>query len=45
MIRPEPANIYGIHDLTIIHYLFQLRTGLSPLRHHKHRHKFRNTQN
>ena len=43
-IRPEPKAIYGIHDPTGLHFLFQLRTGLSPLRSHKFRHGFADTQ-
>ena len=44
-IRPQPKSVYGIHDPMGIHYLFQLRTGLSPLRSHKCRHNFRDTPN
>ena len=43
IIRPEAKKNYDIHDPIGLHYLFQLRTGLSPLRSHKHRHKFRDT--
>ena len=41
--RPNPKSFYGIHDPIGIHYLFQLRTELSPLSSHKHRHNFRDT--
>ena len=30
-----------MHDPTGLHYLFQMRTELSPLKSHKYRHKFR----
>ena len=43
IIRPEPKSFYGIHDPTGFHYLFQLRTELSPLRSHKHHHNFLDT--
>ena len=43
IIRPQPKSIFGIHDPIGIHYLFQLRTGLSPLRSHKYRHNFHDT--
>ena len=39
-IRPVSKSVYNIHDPIGIHYLFQLRTGLSPLRSHKYRHNF-----
>lgn len=42
-IRPKPKSFYGIHDPIGLHYLFQLRTELSPLRSHKYRHNFRDT--
>ena len=32
--RPEGKPVYDIHDPTGIHYLFQLRFGLSHLRSH-----------
>ena len=41
--RPEPRSFFGIHDPIGLHYLFQLRTGLSPLRSHKHHHNFLDT--
>ena len=43
-IRPEPKSIYDIHDPIGLRFLFQLRTGLSPLRSHKFRHGFLDTQ-
>ena len=43
IIRPNYKSIYDIHDPTGLHYLFQLRTGLSPLRSHKHHHNFVDT--
>ena len=42
-IRPNDKPFYGIHDPIGLHYLFQMRTELSPLKSHKHRHKFRDT--
>jgi len=42
-LRPVPKCVYGIHDPIGLHYLFQIRTGLSPLRSHKFRHGFRDT--
>ena len=41
--RPQPKRIYGIHDPIGLHYLFQLRTGLSPLKSHKCHHNFLDT--
>ena len=41
--RPKPKSFFGIHDPVGLHYLFQLRTELSPLRSHKHRHNFLDT--
>ena len=43
IIRPQPKSVFGIHDPKGLHYLFQIRTGLSPLRSHKYRHNFRDT--
>ena len=43
IIRPIPKSFYNIHDPIGIHYLFQLRTELSPLRSHKFRHNFLDT--
>ena len=33
--RPDQKSIFGVHDPQGIKWLFQLRLGLSPLRHHK----------
>ena len=35
--------IFGIHDPVGVHYLFQLRLGLSPLYPHKRRYNFADT--
>ena len=43
IIRPIPKSFYDIHDPIGLHYLFQLRTELSPLRSHKFRHNFSDT--
>ena len=43
IIRPEKRNIFGIHDPIGLRWLFQLRVGLSPLRHHKKSHNFLDT--
>jgi len=40
---PKTQSIFNIHDPLGIHYLFQLRVGLSPLRNHKKRHNFIDT--
>ena len=40
LFRPRTQSIFGIHDPPGIHYLFQLRVGLSPLRSHKRSHNF-----
>ena len=42
LIRP-PKNVFNIHDPKNMKRLFQLRVGLSPLRHHKKRHNFKDT--
>ena len=42
LYRPNGRSIFGIHNLKLRH-LFQLRVGLSHLRHHKKRHKFADT--
>ena len=42
-IRPFSKSVYNIHDPIGIRYLFQLTTGLSPLRSHKYRHNFLDT--
>ena len=41
--RPEGRPVYDIHDPTGIHYLFQLRLGLSHLGSHKKRCGFDDT--
>ena len=41
--RPKKRSIFDIHDPLGVHYLFQLRVGLSPLRSHKKRHNFIDT--
>ena len=43
IIRPNSNSFYDIHDPIGLHILFQLRTGLSPLRSHKFRHNFQDT--
>ena len=43
LFRPPPKSIYGIHDPVSLRNLFQLRVGLSKLRHHKKRHGFLDT--
>ena len=43
LFRPPPKPIYGIHDHVSLRNLFQLRVGLSKLRHHKRRHNFLDT--
>ena len=43
LFRPPPKPIYGIHDPVTLRNLFQLRVGLSKLRHHKKRHNFLDT--
>ena len=40
LFRPKIKSIFGIHDPLGIHYLFQLRVSLSPLRTHKKDHNF-----
>ena len=44
MIVPEEKSIFKIHSQDI-RFLYQLRTGLSPLRAHKYRHDFLDTPN
>ena len=41
--RPKPKSIFGLHDPLGLHYLFQLRMSLSPLRSHKRRFNFIDT--
>ena len=43
LFRPRPKDIFSIHDPTGLHYLFQLRVELSPLKCHKKRHNFVDT--
>ena len=43
LFRPKPLNLFGIHDPRGIHYLFQLRMGLSPLKSHKKHYGFIDT--
>ena len=43
LVRPVIRSTFDIHDPTFLRYLFQLRVGLSPLRHHKKRHSFVDT--
>ena len=43
LIRPKIKSTYGIHDPLGLHYLFQLRVRLSPLRNHKKHHAFADT--
>ena len=43
IIRPPKRSIFNIHDPIAMKRLFQLRVGLSPLRHHKKRHNFQDT--
>ena len=42
IIKPEKKSIFNIHSPNL-KYLYQLRTGLSALRAHKHRHNFKDT--
>ena len=44
IIKPKCKSIYNIHS-THLKYLFQLRSGLSPLKAHKFRHNFKDTPN
>ena len=43
LIRPEMKSTFGIHNPSHLRYLFQLRVGLSRLRHHKKRLNFADT--
>ena len=43
LYRPDKKSIFGVHDPQGIKWLFQLRLGLSPLRHHKKKHNFADT--
>ena len=44
-IKPQKRSIFKLHDPSGVKYLYQLRVGLSPLRHHKKRHRFIDTPN
>ena len=43
LFRPKPKSTFGIHDPVSLRTVFQLRVGLSKLRHHKKRHNFADT--
>ena len=43
LIRAPKKSIFNIHDPKGVKRLFQLRVGLSPLRHHKKKYNFRDT--
>ena len=43
LIRPLKKDTFNINDSSGLKLLFQLRTGLSPLRSHKYRQKFIDT--
>ena len=43
IIRPSKRTVFNIHQPKAMKRLFQLRVGLSPLRHHKKLHKFLDT--
>ena len=43
IIKPKHKSVFNIHS-THLKYLLQLRAGLSPLKEHKFKHKFRDTQ-
>ena len=43
LFRPAPRSIFGIHNPTGIHNIFQLRVGLTHLRSHKKKHNFLDT--
>ena len=43
LIRPVIKSTFGVHDPSLLRYLFQLRLGLSQLRYHKKRHHFADT--
>ena len=43
LIRPPKKIVFNIYDPKGMKRLFQLRVGLSPLRHHKKRHNFKDT--
>ena len=43
LYRPNSRPTFNIHDPSQLRYIFQLRVGLSHLRHHKKRHNFLDT--
>jgi len=43
LIRPPPKETFAVFNPPLLRYLFQLRVGLSTLRHHKKRHNFVDT--
>ena len=45
LIRPQKKKLYNIHDPKGVKRLFQLRVGLSHLKHHKKCHKFQDSLN
>ena len=45
IFRPTKKKIFGIYDTSGIKLLFQLRVGLSQLKHHKFKHNFQDTPN
>ena len=42
-MRPFKKNVYNINETNRIKRLYQLSVGLSPIRHHKKRHNFKDT--
>ena len=44
-IRPQPSNIFDVHNSLGLTYLTSLHVGLSHLREHKFPHDFRNSLN
>ena len=44
LIRPPTKETFAVFNPANLRYLFQLRVGLSRLRHHKKRHNFLDTQ-
>ena len=43
LFRPKTNSVFKIHDPISLRHLFQLRVGLSVLRHHKKNHNFSDT--
>ena len=43
LIRPPLKETFAVFNPSLLRYLFQLRVGLSRLRHHKKRHNFMDT--